>query len=117
MDMFDLFITIVIGILTLIMIIVFFGMASNIRKILEVVRKDDIDVYSSGYFDRINEEIYVGNKVRAIELLRRGKYRCDKIKSQQVKNNMNTNIIDSKITEIEELLKQLENHVGAEKQV
>lgn len=117
MDMLDLFITIVIGILTLITIIVFFGMASNIRKILEVVRKDDIDVYSSEYLDKINEEIYIGNKVRAIELLRRGKYRCDKIKSQQVKNNMNTNIIDSKITEIEELLKQLENHVGAEKQV
>lgn len=116
MDMFDLFITIVIGILTLIMIIVFFGMASNIRKILEVVRNDDVDVYSSEYFDRINEEIYVGNKARAIELLRRGKYRCDKIKSQQVKNNMNTNIIDSKITEIEELLKQLENHGDAEMQ-
>lgn len=117
MDMFNLFITIVIGILTLIMIIVFFGMASNIRKILEVVRNDDIDIYSSGYFDRINEEIYVGNKARAIEMLRRGKYRCDKIKSQQVKNNMNTNIIDGKITEIEELLKQLDNHVDAEKQV
>lgn len=117
MDMFNLFITIVIGILTLITIIVFFGMASNIRKILEVVRNDDIDVYSSGYFDRINEEIYVGNKARAIEMLRRGKYRCDKIKFQQVKNNMNTNIIDGKITEIEELLKQLDNHMDAEKQV
>lgn len=116
MDMFNLFITIVIGILTLIMIIVFFGMASNIRKILEVVRNDDVDVYSSEYLDKINEEIYIGNKVRAIELLRRGKYRCDKIKSQQVKNSMNTNIIDSKITEIEELLKQLENRGDAEKQ-
>ena len=57
----SLFWIIVVGILNLITIIVFFVMASNVRKIKRAVCKDD-NMMDDDFWNVVKEEVAVGNR-------------------------------------------------------
>lgn len=101
-----LFATIVAGILYLIMMIVFFVMASNVRKIKRAVCKEDT-IMDDRFWNVVKEEIAVGNKEKAAELLKRAKFRCEVLKSQLASNGQNANGVNNRIERIDRMLKEL----------
>lgn len=102
----SLFWIIVVGILNLITIIVFFVMASNVRKIKRAVCSEDT-IMDDGFWNVVKEEIAIGNKEKAAELLKRAKFRCEVIKSQLASNGQNANGVNNRIERIERMLKEL----------
>lgn len=102
----SLFWIIVVGILNLITIIVFFIMASNVRKIKRAVCSEDT-IMDDRFWNVVKEEIAVGNKEKAAELLKRAKFRCEVLKSQLAYNGQNANGINDRIERIDRMLKDI----------
>ena len=68
-------ISVIAGIISIISLIVFFGMASNVSAIK---REMEQELSFEDYIDKSNEEKYIGNKVKAKEWLLRAEYQLIK---------------------------------------